>query len=121
MTKAEKTRRERKEKYENELLPMLEHMDDAQRKAVLRNLIDKIANLTATVYEIEDETLKRGVTVKYNNGGGQEGTRIHPAVQVYSQYGKLLHANLRQFRDFLPEESGEPDELKAFIASHDKK
>lgn len=119
MTKKEKGRREAIERYKRELLPLAEDVDDEQRKALLLNLIDKVAYQTAMLDEIQEDTIVHGVTVKYNNGGGQSGVRISPSVQVYTQYAKLLHAYLRQFRDYLPETAEGEDALKSFIEAHD--
>ena len=71
MTKKEKERRDAIERYKKELLPLAEDVEDEQRKALLFNLIDKVAYQTAMLDEIQEDTIVHGVTVKYNNGGGQ--------------------------------------------------
>lgn len=72
MTKKEKGRRDAIEQYKKELLPLAEDVEDEQRKALLLNLIDKVAYQTAMLDEIQEDTIVHGVTVKYNNVWQQE-------------------------------------------------
>lgn len=117
-----KTTRTRKiNAYVRQLSPLLDRCDDDQRKSILKILIDKIAYLTVCLEETKDITVREGTVVEYNNGGGQVGIRAHPAVQVYTQYSKTLAADLKQLREFLPEEEKKNDELTAFLNQHPTK
>lgn len=118
MTKKEQARTALKQQYVDDLTPLLDTTTDAQQKCVLRILIDKIAYLTVYLEELQKDTLKTGVVVKYDNGGGQTGLRIHPAAQGYTQYSKTLNAALKQLQSFLPADTSTPDALTDFLGTH---
>lgn len=114
MTKKEQHRRELQQEYQTQLAACLK-----DSTPVTDILIARIAYLAAYLDELQEQTTKEGVVVRYDNGGGQTGIRVHPAVQVYTQYHKDLTASLKQLRDFLPEDAG-TDELTEFIKEHQK-
>ena len=104
MTKKEQARTALKQQYVDDLTPLLDTTTDAQRQCVLRILIDKIAYLTVYLEELQKDTLKTGVVVKYDNGGGQ--------------YSKTLNAALKQLQSFLPADTSTPDALTDFLGTH---
>ena len=119
MTKKEQRRRELQQEYFSQLS---ECIKPELQTPVVDILIARIAYLSAYLDELQEQTTKEGVVVKYDNGGGQTGIRIHPAVQVYTQYHKDLTASLKQLKDFLPEDDGDAaDELADFISEHKSK
>jgi hypothetical protein len=78
-------------------------------------LIARIAYLAAYLDELQEQTTREGVVTTYNNGGGQRGIRVHPAVQVYVQYHKDFTASLKQLQAFLPQSEEQEDALTAFL------
>lgn len=119
MTRKEEERNELKQQYFDEMSALLDNVDDPSKRAVINNLLDKIAYLTVMLNELQAETLKKGVVCKYNNGGGQSGYRISPSVQVYTQYSKTLNAELKTLLSYIPEESADAkDGLTSFFESH---
>lgn len=119
MTKKEQRRRELQDHYKEALTSFL---SDDSRNAVTSILIDRIAYLTAYLDELQEQTTKEGVVIHYDNGGGQEGIRVHPAVNVYTQYHKDLTASLKQLQGFIPaNDTTAADELTQFLAEHKKK
>lgn len=114
MTKKEQRRRELQQAYQTQLAACVK-----DSTTVTGILIARIAYLAAYLDELQEQTTKEGVVVKYDNGGGQTGIRVHPAVQVYTQYHKDLTASLKQLREFMPEDAG-TDELVKFMEEHKK-
>ena len=119
MTRKEEERTQLKQQYFNELSSLLDNVNEPSKKAVITNLLDKIAYLTVMLNELQADTLKKGVVCKYNNGGGQSGDRISPSVQVYVQYSKTLNAALKTLLSYIPEDSTDAkDRLTSFFESH---
>lgn len=114
MTKKEQRRRELQQAYQTQLAACVK-----DSTTVTNILIARIAYLAAYLDELQEQTTKEGVVVRYDNGGGQTGIRVHPAVQVYTQYHKDLTASLKQLREFMPEDAG-TDALVAFMEEHKK-
>lgn len=114
MTKKEQKRRELQQTYQSQLNDYI----DGSQTPVTNILIARIAYLAAYLDELQDQTTKEGVVIHYDNGGGQEGIRIHPAVQVYCQYHKDLTASLKQLQSFIPNDSNGHDELAEFLQEH---
>lgn len=94
------------------------NVPDEKREAAAL-LTKRAAFLLAGEDELERIMQDDGYIDTYDNGGGQTGIRVHPAVQVYTQYHKDLTASLRQLREFMPEDVG-TDELVAFMEEHKK-
>lgn len=114
MTKKEQRRRELQQAYQAKLAACVK-----DSTTVTDILIARIAYLAAYLDELQEQTTREGVVVKYDNGGGQTGIRVHPAVQVYTQYHKDLTASLKQLREYMPEDAG-TDELVKFMEEHKK-
>jgi citrate synthase len=113
MTKKEQRRRELQENYQHQLESYIK-----DSTPVVDILIARIAYLAAYLDELQEQTTKEGVVIHYDNGGGQEGIRVHPAVQVYTQYHKDLTASLKQLQSFIPIDSEGVDDLVKFMNDH---
>lgn len=116
----EETRRKAIKKYTKQLKGIAEQ-HEGETKTVVMMLINRLAYLAAYLDEIQDDTLASGVVVPYDNGGGQKGVRISPAVNVYTAYAKQFTASVKQLQSFLDITKEGTDALADFAAKFAKK
>ena len=112
-TEQEARRRKEIKKYKKKLIGITKSID-GDIKIVASILVERIAYLSAYMDEIQENTIKSGVVVQYNNGGGQSGYRISPEVHVYTAYAKQLTASIKQLQGFLTHPKEEADVLQEF-------
>ena len=109
----EAERRKAIKKYKKKLSAITKNIEE-EKKIVASILIDRLSYLAAYLDELQESTIKSGVVVAYDNGGGQSGYRISPEVNVYTAYAKQLTATVKQLQGFMPETQADHDALAEF-------
>lgn len=113
----EATRRKHIKKYVRQLKGIAAHQQ-GETKIVVTMLIDRLAYLAAYLDELQEATIVSGVVVAYDNGGGQKGVRVSPAVNVYTAYAKQFTASVKQLQSFLDNAQEDEDALQDFAAKY---
>lgn len=111
----EETRRKTIKKYKKQLNGIA-NSQTGETKAVVTMLIDRLSYLAALLDELQEDTIVGGVVVPYDNGGGQKGVRISPAVNVYTAYAKQFTASVKQLQSYLSSTQEDTDALQDFAA-----
>lgn len=76
-----------------------------------KDLIDDYMRLYVTKCLLDKDVKERGVIVKYNNGGGQIGTRKNDAVDMFNKVNTQM-MNILNKLDLKPSQvGGEEDDL----------
>jgi hypothetical protein len=80
---------------------------DGDKAAVVRELIQNAAYTAVTLRELQKEITKYGAIQDYNNGGGQSGKRISPALQAYTKLISTYNGIIKQLVGLLPKSEQE--------------
>ena len=75
-----------------------------QKRAALDAVLDNLALLRVKLDEAGADLLTAPVISEYDNGGGQSGTRINPAVKAFLDLWKAYLAGLQQLSAHLPKD-----------------
>lgn len=73
-----------------------------QQRDALVVVVDNLALLQVKLEESRPELEAAPLTVEYNNGGGQTGTRENPLFKCYISLWKAYLSGLDMFTEFLP-------------------
>ncbi len=82
---------------------------------VLKIMDSTIANVAWMSAKLDDarETIgEEGLTVEYDNGGGQKGIRENPKMKAYEALWKSYMLGLQKLVDAIPEAEAEETEAK---------
>lgn len=88
-------------KETNRLSRVFADIDD-DHKAVAKQLIQNAAFVSVTLKDLQDLINTNGAVEEYDNGGGQTGTRISPAMQSYTKLIANYNAVIKQLISLLP-------------------
>lgn len=119
MTKKEQRRRDGEQAIREQLQPIADNAQDEESRSIILSIIERIAYLTIALGELENQTVHEGYIVHYDNGGGQEGIRQHPALTAYGQLHKSWITSIKALKEFMDNEAGGTDEFQKFIEQHD--
>lgn len=87
------------------LLDLLERANVPQQKRdALQPIIDNISWQRGKLEEAMRQMKKATLTVEYDNGGGQKGTRENPIFRAYISLWKAYLAGLDKVIDALPDD-----------------
>lgn len=87
-------------------------------KRTIRPMIEKVAFMSVTLDDLQDDINLNGVTEQYQNGENQFGVKKSASIDVYNTMIKNYTSLMKQLTDFLPKDempSKAGDSLKAFI------
>lgn len=86
------------------------------KRFIANELASNFIFLSVRITELREEMSGQSMVVRYDNGGGQVGTRENPSISVYNKL-TARHADLcMKLSKLLPESAEEAkDELEAFI------
>jgi len=76
---------------------------DADKMKILRPTLTRLAKMEIYIAELEKEIEKVGFVEKYDNGGGQSGTKESTASRCYSTVIKNYNALVRTVIAEMPE------------------
>lgn len=105
-----------KEKID-ELVSIFSNLQEDTRKTVLP-MIEKVAFMSVTLDDLQDDININGVTEQYQNGANQFGVKKSAAIDVYNTMIKNYTSLMKQLTDFLPKDESPNkagDDLKRFI------
>lgn len=80
---------------------------DADKAAVVKELIQNAAYSAVTLRELQKNITEYGAVQEYNNGGGQCGMRISPALQAYTKLIATYNGIIKQLVGLLPKSEQE--------------
>lgn len=87
------------------LVDLLERADVPQHKRdVLQPVIDNLSWQRGKLEEAMQQMKEATLTVEYDNGGGQKGTRENPIFRAYISLWKAYLAGLDKVVDTLPDD-----------------
>ena len=93
----------KKERQRLEDLLVQAEVPELKRKS-LEAVLDNLALLRVKLDEAGAELRDAPIICSYDNGGGQSGTRINPAVKGFLDLWKGYLAGLQQFTAYLPKD-----------------
>ena len=100
--KRELSREERIRKEERRLKGVFRGIDPNKRK-VVDSLIQNAAFMTVALEDLQEEIIRDGYTVEYQNGENQRGTKQSDAVKTYNTMVKNHATVIRQLEELAPE------------------
>ena len=80
---------------------------DADKAAVVKELIQNAAYTAVTLRELQENISESGAIMEYNNGGGQSGIRVSPALQAYTKLISTYNGIIKQLVGLLPKSEQE--------------
>ena len=80
---------------------------DLDKAAVVKDLIQNAAYSAVTLRELQKGITEYGAIQEYNNGGGQSGMRISPALQAYTKLIATYNGIIKQLVGLLPKSEQE--------------
>lgn len=80
---------------------------DADKAALVKELIQNAAYSAVTLRELQKNITEHGAIQEYNNGGGQSGMRISPALQAYTKLIATYNGIIKQLVGLLPKSEQE--------------
>ena len=114
-TKPKKTR-EQRIASEKRRLNRIFREADKQVREVAKSLIENAAFMAVMCTDLQDEIAEKGVTVEYQNGANQWGTKKSPEVETYNSMIKNLAGVIGTLSRLVPGGTDEADELLEFLA-----
>lgn len=75
---------------------------DPNKLDFVNKLIDRLAWLNVTTKQLEEEIDREGITIHYDNGGGQHGTKDNPKVKTHTNFTKNISAISKMLFDLVP-------------------
>jgi hypothetical protein len=111
LSKDEKIKKEIKR-----LNAIFRHIDPKLKKTVL-SLIENAAFMAVTLTELQYHINEHGVTVEYQNGENQWGTKKSPEVEIYNTMIKNHVTIMKQLADLVPKQplKDEDDGFDEFV------
>jgi hypothetical protein len=86
------------------------------QKDLVDDLIRNAAFMTITLQDLQAIINEKGVTVEYQNGANQWGTKQSPEIEVYNKIIANYLKIVKQLSDLIPQKQiSESDELMNFI------
>ncbi len=93
------------ERERRRLLALLDRAGVAQqRRDALAAVIDNLALLRIKLDEARRELQDASITIEYDNGGGQTGTRENPLFKGYIALWKAYLSGLEKYTSYLPKD-----------------
>lgn len=83
-------------------------------KKTVSSLIEKASFMAVTLDDLQNHINENGVTVEYQNGENQWGTKKSPEVEVYNTMIKNYSSVMKQLTDLVPKELPKKNEDDGF-------
>lgn len=101
------------------LSKVFKHIEKDKRE-LCAGLIQNASFCVVTLTDLQRQINEEGAVTDYNNGGGQSGKRISPAVQIYTKLVANYNAIMKQLISLLPAEEKavarlETDPMREFL------
>lgn len=77
------------------------------KAGLVKELIQNAAYSAVTLRELQKNITEMGAVMEYNNGGGQKGIRISPALQAYNKLLATYNTTVKQLVGLLPKSEQE--------------
>ena len=91
---------------------------DNKRDFVQRQ-IEQLAWYYVSIADLQAKVDQNGTTVKYDNGGGQNGTRTNPDIKTLMDYQKACNTIVRTLISLIPDgTSSKHRDLDSFRLAH---
>ena len=72
------------------------------KKGIVKSTIESVAFMTVQMEDLQENIVRDGTTVEYDNGGGQRGMKQSPDAQFYLQFSQKLTQAVKVLLDCLP-------------------
>lgn len=102
MKKQDLTKEERIKKEINRLKRLFKNMPKTTMDKVI-SLIENAAFMSITLEDLQESINKNGVTIEYQNGENQWGTKKSPEVEIYNTMIKNHMGIIKQLTELMPE------------------
>lgn len=85
-------------------------------KKTVKSLIENASFMAVTLEDLQEHINKNGVTVEYQNGENQWGTKKSPEVEIYNTMIKNHVTIMKQLTELVPKEPPKEDGDDGFDA-----
>lgn len=91
---------------------------DKKTRNIVKSLIENAAFMTVTLEDLQESIKKNGITIEYQNGANQWGTKKSPEAEMYNTMIKNLSTITKQLSDLVPKNIGTDlnDDFDDFIS-----
>ena len=100
---ANKPKEKRIKEKIDELVKTFSNLSEDIQKTILP-MINKVAFMSVTLDDLQDDINTNGVTETYQNGANQFGVKKSAAVEVYNTMIKNYTSLMKQLTDLLPKD-----------------
>lgn len=83
---------------------------DLKVKKTVVSLVENAAFMAVTLSDLQNHINENGVTVEYQNGENQYGTKKSPEVEIYNTMIKNHVSIMKQLTDLVPKEAPKQEE-----------
>lgn len=101
---ANKPKEKRIKEKIDELVKTFSNLSEDIQKTILP-MINKVAFMSVTLDDLQDDINTNGVTETYQNGANQFGIKKSAAVEVYNTMIKNYTSLMKQLTDLLPKDN----------------